>query len=291
LADLHVSGVEPQPKAFPSAPGPDWRTEVQPIPVLLYHSISEQPSEAIARFAVTPAVFSRHLDLIEAGHQTLTVSDLAARLLRGEPLPRAPIVITFDDGFSDNIEVAAPMLAARRLTATIYLTTSYLSNSREVSRSAVGNMLRWEQLRDLEAFGLELGAHSHTHRQLDVLPLHVAALEMSRSKELLENRLGHRISSFAYPHGYSSPVLRAEVAAAGFDSACGVRNALSHTRDDRWRIARLTVQADTPLERVAAWLRGQSAPLAGPGESLRTRVWRAVRRVRHAAMTPLAANP
>ncbi len=286
-----MSGVQPQPKAFPSAPGPGGRAGVLPIPVLLYHSISERPSRAIAPFAVTPAVFSRHLDLIEADHQTLTVSALVARLSRGEPLPHAPVVITFDDGFADNIEVAAPMLAARRLTATIYLTTSYLANTREASRSAVGDMLRWEQLPDLEAFGLEVGAHAHTHRQLDVLPLPVAALEMRRSKELLEDRLGHRVSSFAYPHGYSSPVLRAEVAASGFDSACGVRNALSHTRDDRWRIARLTVQADTPLERVAAWLRGQSAPLAEPGEAYQTRAWRAVRRVRQAAMTLLASNP
>jgi peptidoglycan/xylan/chitin deacetylase (PgdA/CDA1 family) len=235
-------------------------------------------------------VFGRHLDLIEAAHQTLTVSDLVARLSRSEALPHAPVVISFDDGFADNLEVAAPMLAARRMTATIYLTTGYLANAREASRAAVGHMLQWEQLQDLEALGLEVGAHSHTHRQLDVLPLSAARLEMRRSREMLEDRLGHRIPSFAYPHGYSSPALRAEVAACGFDSACGVRNALSHTRDDRWRIARLTVQADTPVERIAAWLRGRQAPLAAPGDTLQTRVWRAVRRVRQAATTSSAWN-
>jgi peptidoglycan/xylan/chitin deacetylase (PgdA/CDA1 family) len=283
-----VSGGRPQPKAF--AAGQGWRTEVQPIPVLLYHSISDRPSPAIAPFAVTPAIFSRHLDLIKADHDTLTVSTLVARLSRGEPLPNAPVVITFDDGFVDNLEVAAPMLAARRQTATVYLTTSYLANARASTRSVVGDMLRWEQLRDFEAFGFEIGAHAHTHRQLDVLRLPTAALEIRRSKELLEDRLGHRVASFAYPHGYSSPAVRAEVAASGFDSACAVRNALSHTRDDRWRIARLTVRADTPVELVAAWLRGQSAPLAGPGETLQTGLWRTLRRVRQAAVSTVEAG-
>jgi peptidoglycan/xylan/chitin deacetylase (PgdA/CDA1 family) len=151
-------------------------------------------------------------------------------------------------------------------------------------------MLRWEQLHDLEAFGFEVGAHSHTHRQLDVLPLSIAALEMRRSRELLEQHLGHQVPSFAYPYGYSSPPLRAEVAACGFDSACGVRNALSHIRDDRWRIARLTVQNNTPIERISAWLQGQHAALAEPGETLQTRVWRAARRIRQATTNSAETN-
>jgi peptidoglycan/xylan/chitin deacetylase (PgdA/CDA1 family) len=283
-----LSSDRPQPD--PPAGGQGWRTELQPIPVLLYHSISDWPSPAIAPFAVTPATFGRHLDLIEADHHTLTVSTLMAMRSRGEPLPSAPVVITFDDGFVDNLEVAAPMLAARRQTATVYLTTSYLGSARAVTRRTVGEMLHWEQLRDLDAFGFEIGAHAHTHRQLDVLPLAEAALEIRRSKELLEDHLGRPVATFAYPHGYSSPAVRAEVAAAGFDSACGVRNALSHTRDDRWRIARLSVRADTPVERVAAWLRGQSAPLAGPGETLQTGVWRTIRRVRQAAVSTRQAR-
>ena len=281
-----MSANRPQPTI---AGGRGWLTAVQPIPVLLYHSISDRPSAAIAPFAVTPATFGRHLDLIKADHHTLTISTLMAMRSRGEQLPSAPVVITFDDGFVDNLKVAAPMLAARGQTATVYLTTSYLA-APAATRRTVGDMLRWEQLRDLEEFGLEIGAHAHTHRQLDVLPLAVAALEIRRSKELLEDRLGRRVASFAYPHGYSSPAVRAEVAASGFDSGCAVRNALSHTRDDRWRIARLTVRADTPVERVAAWLRGQSAPLAEPGETLQTGVWRTIRRMRQAAVSTRQAG-
>lgn len=262
------------------------------IPILLYHTVSTQPSEAIASFSVTPATFERQLDLIlEGGHQVLTVSALVDRLARNEPLPPAPVVITFDDGFADTLEVSAPRLRARSLTATVYLTTGYLAGGNRVSGIVLpGRMLSWTQIHNLESAGLEVGAHAHTHAHLDILPHEKASHEVRCSKELLEAQLGHRIRSFAYPHGYASPFLRREVRAAGFDSACGVRNALSHPSDDRWCLARLTIRADTPLRRVAEWLRGREAPLAGAGETLQTRAWREVRRLSQFASTQAGAR-
>jgi peptidoglycan/xylan/chitin deacetylase (PgdA/CDA1 family) len=254
-----------------------------PIPILLYHSVSTRPAAAIAPFSVTPAEFGRQLDLIaDGGYQVLTVSDLVDKLTKDEALPLRAAVLTFDDGFADTLEVAVPMLAARRLTATVYLTTGYLAGgAHERGPVLPGRMMTWRQIRRLELAGLEVGAHSHTHPHLDILPSPQARAEVQRSKRLLEDHLGHAVRSFAYPHGYASSSLRREIRAAGFDSACGVRNQLSHPADDRWCLARLTIRADTPLNRVAAWLRGEGAPLAGSEERLRTRAWREVRRLRH----------
>jgi peptidoglycan/xylan/chitin deacetylase (PgdA/CDA1 family) len=264
------------------------------IPILLYHLVSNQPSPAIASFSVTPTDFERHLDLIvEGGHRVLSVSALADALAGNDPLPPAPVVITFDDGFAETLEVAAPRLDARRLPATIYLTTGYLSGGqRESGVTRPGRMLRWTEVHQLELAGLEVGAHSHTHAHLDILPRPRAGEEVRRSKELLEGQLGHRVRSFAYPHGYANSFLRREVAAAGFDSACGVRNAFSHPQDDRLCLARLTVRASTPPQRIGDWLRGSGAPLAGPREALRTRAWREARRLRHfASGQPRAPSP
>jgi peptidoglycan/xylan/chitin deacetylase (PgdA/CDA1 family) len=241
------------------------------IPVLLYHSVSDAPADSIAAYTVSPAVFDRHLDLITGHHQALTVSQLAECLAGREQLPEDPVVITFDDGFLDNLEVAAPRLAARKLTATVYVTTGYIGLS---------GMLEWEQLRDLEAMGIELGAHSHSHTPLDELGLADAADEIRLSQGMLEDRLQHAIPSFAYPHGYSTQAIRSSVRSAGFRSACGVRNAFSHPGDDPWCIARLTVHADTDVQQIERWLSGEGAPLAAPGEAFPTRAWRAVRRIR-----------
>ena len=241
------------------------------VPVLLYHSVSDTPAAEIAPYTVSPAMFERHLDLVARGRNSLTVSQLADCLTGAAEWPADPVVITFDDGFADNLEIAAPMLSAHDVRATVYVTTGY------VGRVA---MVGWSQVTELDAMGVEIGAHAHTHTPLDELPPGEAIDEIRGSKELLEDRLGHAVPSFAYPHGYSDARVRREVSAAGFRSACGVRNALSHTGDDRWNIARLTVRPDTSLGMLERWLSGQSAPVARPHEAPKTRVWRAVRRLR-----------
>jgi len=263
------------------------------IPILSYHTITADPRPGIAPLAVTPDQFERHLDLVVAGGFTaLTVSDLTARLDAGEALPPRTLVLTFDDGYEDNLTVAAPMLEARKLAATVYVTTGVLPGSPQPARGpAPGRMLEWDRLAELEAAGIEVGAHSHTHPQLDLLPRAEAASEIRRCKGLLEDSLGHAVDSFAYPHGYATPWVREEVRRCGFRSACGVRNAFSHEEDSRWMAARLTVRATTTAAQVQCWLDGSGAPLAGRLEHLRTRAWRATRRVRQLPFSPIPYTP
>ena len=93
-----------------------------PIPVLLYHSISDAPEDSIAPYTVTPDIFERQLDAIVGRRQALTVSRLAECLAGRAELPESPVVITFDDGFADNLTAAAPRLASRGLSATVFVT-------------------------------------------------------------------------------------------------------------------------------------------------------------------------
>ena len=248
-----------------------------PIPVLLYHSITEKPSEWIAPYAVRPDDFSRHLDLVVAsGRTVLTIEELRLGLAGDLALPERSVAITFDDGFADNLELAAPLLDQRHLPATIYLTTSFMEG-----RSPGGDrMLAWSAVGDLAAAGHEIGAHTVTHPELDTLGSGEAFGEIADSRAELQDRLGLPIRSFAYPHGYNSASVRRQVALAGFDSACAVKNALSHPADCPYSIARLMVTAATTDERLQQWLEGCGAPVARPSDLLSTRAWRFCRRVR-----------
>jgi peptidoglycan/xylan/chitin deacetylase (PgdA/CDA1 family) len=247
------------------------------IPVLLYHSVGENPSGWIAPFTVSRATLERHLDLVVASGRTpVTLSMLRDGVGGLIPLPSRPVVITFDDGFADTLTVAGPVLARHGVVASVYLTSGFMAG-----RSPGGDrMLDWSQVDELAQQGHEIGAHSVTHPQLDTLSATDAWRETSVCKQVLEDRLGTVIRSFAYPHGYSSPRVRQLVAAAGYDSACAVKNALSSVADPQLSVARLMLTASTSDDTVRQWLAGGGARVGRRDGRAATRAWRTYRRTR-----------
>lgn len=253
------------------------------VPILLYHGVTDDPSTGMASFTVRPAAFRAHLDMMmEMGCTALTIPELAECVGRPRPsLPHRPVAITFDDGWADTA-AAGSELSLRGLKSTLYVTTGMLAPPRPGPEpaSSMAPALAWSQLAELAVSGMEIGGHSHTHPQLDTLHPDAAAQEINGCKAMLEDELGRAVTTFAYPHGYSDRRVRSIVAAAGYRSACGVRNALSSTGDDVFTLARLTVMAATTHEQVASWLDGSGAPVARPREKLRTTLWRSYRRAR-----------
>lgn len=242
------------------------------IPILLYHSVSDDPPDRIRRFAVSPATFARHLDLLaERGCSALTVSGLCDAI-DGGCLPARPVAVTFDDGWADVHGDALPVLAERAMAATIYLTTGAVGTDPQ--------FLSWSQVGELAATGFEVGSHTRSHPQLDVVAHDVVVDEVRRSRAELEARLERPIRSFAYPHGYSTRSVRDAVAAAGHDSACAVKHALSAPGDDRLALARLMVRPGTGVDVLERWLDGRGLAVAPPTTRLRVSAWRACRRLR-----------
>ena len=91
------------------------------------------------------------------------------------------MLITVDDGFADFAGHALPALAERKLPSTLYVTTGACAGRPRETVLPDATMLRYADLPGLEAAGVEIGAHSHTHRQLDLLSGREVAAELSAS--------------------------------------------------------------------------------------------------------------
>jgi peptidoglycan/xylan/chitin deacetylase (PgdA/CDA1 family) len=245
------------------------------IPVLLYHSVSDDPRTIGRRFAVAPARFESHLDEIDRSEcVTLRISELAAGL-RGEvPLPERTAAITFDDGFADTW-LAVESLRRRGHQSTVYVTTGEIGAEERLMPSQVNELAHMSLV--------EVGAHGVKHRYLDELSDCKLTHEIRQSKIELEELTHVAVQSFAYPHGAYDRRVREEVIRSGYRSAASVKNAVSHSGDDPFAIARWTVTAGTAAARIAEVLRGERVPVAWSRERVRTRVYRTVRRRRWAA--------
>ena len=259
-----------------------------PVPVLLYHAVTTDPPSWIAPFAVSPATFTAHLDeIVSSGRQPITVSQYIDGLEGRVALPPSPVLITVDDGFADFADNALPALVDRKLPSTLYVTTGALSDRKQESVLPPADMLPSADLAGLEAAGVEVGAHSHTHRQLDLLPKRAVADELARSGLLLAESLGHRVRTFAYPHGYWSGTVRRLVGHAGFDSSCAVGEALASDRDHPLALSRLMVRADTDVATVKTWLAAPPSHVRSGGRRALVFGWRQYRRIRYGrAATP-----
>jgi peptidoglycan/xylan/chitin deacetylase (PgdA/CDA1 family) len=254
---------------------------VRTLPVLLYHSISDDASSEVARFAISPKVFDDHMrHLEEEGYSSMRVTEFLPVLQgRSEVLPDRPVLVTFDDGFRDFLTNAVPIMQRHGIASTLYATTGFMGDGEVPGTNRSGDrMLTWGDLAEVASQGVEVGGHTHTHPMLDTLPRAGARDEVTRCKELIEHHLTAPVASFAYPHGYSSAWVRRVVAEAGYTSACAVKNAMSHTGDDPFAIARLMLETTHTRTDFLRMLAGEGVPVARSRDQLKTRGWRMARR-------------
>ena len=191
--------------------------------VLTYHAVEPGP----APLCIDPELFRTHLDLIVAsGVRTIALDALAEELAEGGP--RAPAVaITFDDGYASTVEVAAPLLAERRLSATVFCVAGYLGGASDwPSQPRSCPRLRLASARALSewhASGLALGCHGANHEPLADVDDSGLRREILDSREMLEQAVGASVGWFAYPYGVAPAAAQALVERA-YAGACAGGN-------------------------------------------------------------------
>jgi peptidoglycan/xylan/chitin deacetylase (PgdA/CDA1 family) len=254
------------------------------IPILLYHSVGEDCAPAYRRWLVKPEQFSAQLGaLYDRGYRAITVGELAALRHKGWRVPPRTCVVTFDDGLRDFAKGAMPVLARHGFSATLYVVSGLVgATARWLTDLGEGErpMLDWPGLRDLHGAGVEIGAHSVRHLELDTLSHSRARQEIEDSKRTLEDGLGESVATFAYPHGYASRATRRIVQEAGYLAACRVRHALSDVTEDLFTLSRIVVTSGETPQRLIELIEGSQLPVAPAPDRLIAAGWRAARRLR-----------
>ncbi len=252
------------------------------VPILMYHEITAQPRSA-GHLAVAPDDFDEQLAYLRAsGYTTLTAAELVQGMAgQAVEWPAKPVVLTFDDGFADFHAAALPLLQRHGCTATLFVTTGWVADAEPAAAAgAPCAMLCWSQIEEASAAGIEIGAHSHHHPQLDQLGGDLLSQELEVSKTMLEDRLGVPVTGLAYPFGYSNSQVRAAASAAGYRYACVVGNRLIGKRTDRFALPRLTIGRLTSMQSFSQIVHGERLPPEFLAYRTMTKGWSAVRQAR-----------
>jgi peptidoglycan/xylan/chitin deacetylase (PgdA/CDA1 family) len=223
------------------------------VVVLCYHSI--HPDSPFA--SATPPAFAAHLDWLAEHCRVISLRDVPQFAATATPADPPAVAITFDDGYLDNYEYVLPLFASRGLTATFFVTAGFVEKDLDVlarfaqlratGRGAV-RPLEWAHVRAMHEAGMEIGAHTYSHPNLGRLGREAVRDELERSKEIIEQRVGCRVRSVAYPFGKPRRHFTAEttslVEELGYEYACAVLFRAVRASDSRFRIPRFFVSGD-----------------------------------------------
>jgi peptidoglycan/xylan/chitin deacetylase (PgdA/CDA1 family) len=192
------------------------------------------PADVEPGMYVTSATFARHLRYLKRHHDVVGLDALYDWLKRRRRFDRVPCVITFDDGWEDNYRQAFPLLRRHGVAATVFLVTD---------RVGTTGMLDWDQVREMEAAGLEFGSHTASHPMLATLDERTMRGELVRSRNRLASEVRRPSRWLCYPKGSYNPLVL-EVTRDYYVGALSTDEGPVARGDDIYRVRRIGVHDD-----------------------------------------------
>ncbi len=212
-------------------------------------SVFHRVDDALAGnpISVTRAQFAGYLQFFAGHFDVIPLGDLLDRLKDGRSIAGA-MVITFDDGYLDNYENAAPALARFGLPACFFLTSGYIGST-TVPRwdrdwGVTSRWMDWDQVRSLHRGGHEIGAHTVNHPNLGEVGTEEARSEMIESRTAIERAIGAPVPFFCYPFGGAHQLTEANRDVArqvGFACCLAAHGGTVRPGDDPFRLLRFPV--------------------------------------------------
>jgi peptidoglycan/xylan/chitin deacetylase (PgdA/CDA1 family)/glycosyltransferase involved in cell wall biosynthesis len=189
------------------------------VPILMYHKVVEEGYESNHKTYITTEKFAGHLRALKNfGYESVTFEDLKRAALGHGKLPDWPVVLTFDDGYKGTYRRAIPLLKEHGFRAVFYVMSGDDENRKNEwdPIDEESDLISTEEMCALRDFGMEIGAHSLSHRKLSELADDELHMEVRESKRFLENLLGREVISFAYPFGNLCERSKASVKSHGY---------------------------------------------------------------------------
>jgi peptidoglycan/xylan/chitin deacetylase (PgdA/CDA1 family) len=218
--------------------------------VLMYHKVNDLPGN---RLSVPVSLFDEQMDQLR--QLAYTVVDLDSVLdfyVSGKPLPSKAVLITFDDGYHDNLDNASRVLGTYGYPAVLFVPIGYLDDRRPLpheaglaSQGMFNPTLDWEELAEVERQGIRIESHGISHRPLAEMEVDEAAREISLSKLRLEDRLGRSVRAFSYVKGSEAdyrPVHLSLVRQAGYDVAFSAVSGANSATADPLQLRRYNIE-------------------------------------------------
>jgi glycosyltransferase involved in cell wall biosynthesis/peptidoglycan/xylan/chitin deacetylase (PgdA/CDA1 family) len=221
----------------------------RPLRVVAYHAIADlEHDPVIGRYGIPPDVFCRQLDmLLAAGYRFIDADELLRFLYDHGGLPHRALLLTFDDCYEELADVVLPILEDRGIPAVAFAVTGFLgrTNAWDQAKGASERRLVAEDgLQKLAKRGIEIGAHSRTHRPLARLPAEELREEIEGSMNDVECLGIARPRLFAYPHGEYNHKVKEALEKTSLQAAFTVDPGQVRAGDDPYCISRIEVMRE-----------------------------------------------
>jgi len=204
---------------------------------------------------LTPEQFRQQLSIVnEREYRVVSMPDALELLRKRTAGSEQYVCITFDDGYVDNLETAAPILAHYGYPAHLFMVSGRMGGTHKGMPYLSGDELRTLR-RD---FDFTVGSHSHQHKDMSTLGSQEQRHEATKSREILEDLLGEPVTTFAYPFAFYTPTTMAAIEDAGYECAFTIANrAEAHMQPSRrYRLNRLVVLHQESLDSFRLKLNG-----------------------------------
>jgi len=224
------------------------------LPILMYHSILKDESRS-GRYVVTPEVLENDMRFLEKnGYETITMTDLIGYVKHGDPLPKKPIILTFDDGYLNNLTYLLPLLEEYDMCAVVSVVGEYAERFSNTEDHNINySHLSWQDITTLVESGrVEIQNHSYnmhsigqrigsTKKETETMSQYreIFIDDAMRNQEALLENCGIVPNTYTYPYGHITTKSVDFLMEMGFEAALTCYEYVNLISDDPMTLMRL----------------------------------------------------
>lgn len=227
----------------------------EPVQILFYHRVADSHMNP---WTIGHRAFEEQINWLAERFDIVSLTEAQRRILQGKN-DRPTAVITFDDGYADNMHFALPLLIRRKLPFTYFVTTGNVLSGKpfphDLQRGEPLEPNTEGDIRELAQQGVEIGAHTRSHADLAKLEGQSLEDEIAGSKADLEAITGREVRYFAFPFGQPQNLTADAFRVAqeaGFAGVCSAYGGYNFPGGDPFHLERF--HADPDFLRFRHWL-------------------------------------